>query len=511
MSLFKSGIIIAFFTFISRLFGLVRELFIASLFGTSYIGDSVNVAFKLPNLFRRVFAEGAMQAVFIPIFNAKLEESNYQAKKFAGEILSLLLVSLITLTIIMQLLMPQLMLLIAPGFNLSEEKFELTIFLCRITMPYIIFISLVALFGGVLNSIGKYAVFAASPVIMNIVIIVSTYFLKPIATPAHAISYSIIIAGIVQLITVIFYMRKSNMFFWPKKIVYNEDMKNFFSRMIPASLGSGVMQLNLFISQSIASFIPGAVSILSYAERLYQFPLSIIGIAFGTVLLPNLSKLYKSGKVEEAHKVQAEAYKLALFLSLPCTAGIITLSYPIIHLIYERGAFTSADTLKTAQALQAFTIGLPAFILSKIVTPAFYANHDTKTPFKITLYSLSFNTILNIILMQWLDEVGIALGSSIAAWLNLWLLMSYAKRNNFYQKTSNLIFITKVLACTVCMSVCIVFAVYKLEYIMYNSNIITKITLLIIIICLAILIFLTLTVVTKAIDLSQVRKLYKKR
>jgi putative peptidoglycan lipid II flippase len=378
-------------------------------------------------------------------------------------------------------------------------------------MPYIIFISLVALFGGVLNSIGRYVIFAASPVIMNIVIIVATFGLKSTINPAYAMAYSIVIAGIVQLISILYYLNKYGYAFAPQKIVYNKDMQKFFSRMVPASLSSGVMQLNLFISQSIASFIPGAVSILSYAERLYQFPLSIIGIAFGTVLLPSLSKLYKSKNIDEAHKMQAEAFKIALFLSLPCTAGIISLSYPIIQIIYERGAFTATDTYNTAVALEAFAVGLPAYILSKIITPAFYANHDTKTPFKITLYSLSFNTVLNIILMQWIGHIGIALGSSIAAWLNLWLLMKYAKQNNFHKKANNRIFIAKTLFCTISMTAFIVFVMYKMQYLMYNTSIIIKITLLVITICSAILIYLILTILTKTIDLQQIMSLYKKK
>lgn len=424
--MFKSGLTVAFFTFISRIFGLFRELFIANLFGATSVADAVNVAFKLPNLFRRIFGEGALSIVFVPIFNSRMHESKTAAQKFVGETFILLLITVTILVALIEVFMPSLMFIIAPGFYEDKNKFDLTILLCRITLPYLVFISVSALFGAVLNSIGRFAAFAFVPILLNITIIIGTILLQSHISSAVSISLSIAIAGVLQVVFMTLALKRSKMLFPLVFNVKDKDVKKLVVNMGPATLSSGVQQLNLFLSQSIASFIPGAVSILSYADRIYQFPLSIIGITFGTILLPELSRIYRTNDVDLALKVQNKAIKSSLLLSLPATFGIIALSHPIIHVIYEHGAFSPEDTLKTAQTISAFAFGLPAFVLSKVLMTIFYANHDTATPLKITIYSLLANTLLNLLLMIPFDHVGIALGSSIAAWYNVWLLYKYA-------------------------------------------------------------------------------------
>ncbi|MCC8369295.1 MAG: murein biosynthesis integral membrane protein MurJ [Rickettsia endosymbiont of Oxypoda opaca] len=447
MSLFRSGIIVAFFTLISRIFGLARELFIASLFGSTNIADGVNVAFKLPNLFRRIFAEGALSNVFVPIFNEKMLTSKKAASYFTGEVFTILLLTLIILIVLMQIFMPSLMFIIAPGFHGNAEKFALTVLLCRITMPYLIFISITALFGGILNSVKKFAAFAFVPSILSICVIICTLWLDNYLESVIAISMALIIAGILQVSFMFICVKRAGLVFPLVFKPQDKDVKKFLINMGPAAISSGVQQLNLFISQSIASFIEGAISILSYADRIYQFPLSIIGTSFATILLPELSKVYKLNDFKAAVKIQNNAIKMGLLLSLPATFGIIILSHPIIHVIYERGLFTPQDTIYTAEAISAFAFGLPAFILAKILTPIFYANGDTKTPLKITVCSLIVNTLLNIILMVPLKHIGIAVGTSIAAWYNLWLLYSYSKKQNkFYIESEVKIFCYKILA-----------------------------------------------------------------
>ncbi len=308
-----------------------------------------------------------------------------------------------------------------------------------------------------LNSIHKFAAFAFVPVILNVVIIVGTLFLGGYLENSVALAYSVSIGGVLQLLFMFIAMRFSDLSLIRRlnKIEGgDEDVSKLLRAMVPASISSGAAQLNIFISQSIASFIPGAVSVLSYAERLYQFPLSIIGTAFSTVLLPNLSRLRKIGNIAEIDKMQNNATKFALFLSVPASCGMIVLSEPIIRLIYEHGAFVSSDTEKTAMALACFAIGLPAFILAKIFTPIFYANHDTKTPMNITLISLMANVILNILLMQFISTSGIALGSSIAAWYNVYLLfVASKKRGLFNLETHTKKFILGVLTCSAVLSV----------------------------------------------------------
>ncbi len=425
--MFRSSITIAFFTLISRIFGLARELFIASLFGTNDIADGVNIAFKLPNLFRRIFGEGALSSAFIPIFNEKILESNYNARKFSGEIFTILLISLVIIVGMIQIFMPSLMFIIAPGFK--GEKLELTILLCRITMPYLIFISIASLFGSILNSIKRFAAFAFAPVILSASVIFITIILNAqgISSPV-SISISVLVAGLLQVIFMFYYIVRTKMTFTMNINLACNDVRKFLANMWRTTIGSGATQLHLFISQSIASFIPGAVSILSYADRIYQFPLSIIGITFSTILLPELSRIYKQNDIIQAINVQNKAIKIGLMLSVPAAIGIIMLSHPIIHIIYERGAFNPEDTIKTAKAISIFSFGLPAFVLAKILTPIFYANQDTKTPLRITIYSLIMNSILNLLLMIPFGYLGIAFGSSIAAWYNVWLLYKSANK-----------------------------------------------------------------------------------
>ncbi|MCC8418462.1 MAG: murein biosynthesis integral membrane protein MurJ, partial [Rickettsia endosymbiont of Glossina mortisans submortisans] len=464
--LFRSGVVVAFFTLISRIFGLVREQFIASLFGSTPMGDSINVAFKLPNLFRRIFAEGALSSVFIPIYNEKMLISKKAANNFSGEVFTLLLLTLIVIIALMQIFMPQLMLFIAPGFHGKKEKFELTVFLCRITIPYLIFVSLTALLGGILNSVKKFAAFAFSPVILSVCVIIFTLTFDNYIESTISISLSLIIAGILQVSFMFVCVKRADLNF---PIIFNPsdpDVKKLLINMGPATISSGVQQLNLFISQSIASFIEGAISILSYADRIYQFPLSIIGTSFSTILLPELSKIYKSNDIVAAKKIQNNAIRMGLLLSLPATFGIIILSHPIINIIYERGVFTPQDTTNTAEAISAFALGLPAFILAKILTPIFYANGDTKTPLKITLFSIIINTGMNLLLMDSLKHIGIAVGTSIAAWYNLGLLYSYTtKQNKLHIEAGIKLFCGKILLCCIIMSIIIaLIKYYYLEY-----------------------------------------------
>lgn len=427
----KSGIIVAFFTLLSRIFGLARELFIADIFGSSQIADCVNVAFKFPNLFRRIFGEGALSAVFIPAFSKKLANSEDEAKKYSSAVFTLLTITLIALTIAMQLSMPWLMLLIAPGFYNNPEKYELCVLLSQITTPYLIFVSITALYGGILNAAKKFGAFAFSPIIMNISIILFTYSTQKNIAPHFGISFALIISGILQILFMYFFLIKAKLQF-PLSFNFfnNKDVIELLKKMAPATISAGAQQLNLFLSQSIASFIPGAVSILSYADRLYQLPLSLIGVTFATILLPELSKIYHQQDLIKANKLQNQAIITCLALSLPATIGLAMLAHPIIHIIYERGAFLSEDTTKTAQALVAFAFGLPAFVLPKILMPIFYANGDTKTPLDATIKSLIANSILNIILMIPFEHTGIAIGSTLAGYYNTYILYSKAQKYN---------------------------------------------------------------------------------
>jgi putative peptidoglycan lipid II flippase len=475
--LIRSGLTVAALTFISRIFGMVRELFVAATFGTTPIADSVNIAFKLPNLFRRIFGEGALASVFVPIFSEKLVVSKSAAEQFASKIFLLLSVVVLAIIFTMQYFMPQLMIVLAPGFTADPDKFELTVLLCRITMVYLIFICLSSLIGGMMNSIGRFASYAASAIIMNIVIIAGTMFLNLYLTSYHAIAVSITLSGVLQLMFMLFFAYRAGLRIKIPQLSYHDpDISKLLKLMIPATITAGVVQINLFISQSIASYIPGAVSILSYADRLYQLPMSIVGVTFGTVLLPTLSKLYKTNALDAAHKTQDDAIKIGLFLTIPCSVALTILSVPIIQLIYEYGVFTHQDTLYTANALAAFAYGLPAFVLSKIFTPVFYAHQDAKTPMRITIYTIIANIILNLIFMQKYSFVGIALGSSIASWYSVYLFVKYAKKHGYFVLNRSLIvFIIKLFFCAFICSISMWFVFEFLEEMFSSNNILDRI------------------------------------
>lgn len=436
MSLVKSTLTIGSFTFISRITGFVRDVIMANMIGASWLSDAFFVAFKLPNFFRRLFAEGAFNAAFIPSFSAILTEQGREAAmKFAGEVLSVLLLVLLAINAIFIVFMPWIMPLFAPGFADTPEKFDLTVTLAQITFPYILFISLVSLLGGILNSMGKFAAPAASPILLNLCMIGGMLWLTSISeTPAHALAYSVFIAGIVQLAWLVYICVRLEMMPAIYSPRLTAQVKTMLLLMAPAALGSGVQQLNLLIDVIIASHIEGAVSYLYYADRITELPIGMIGVAVGTALLPMLSKQIKSGNVELARTTMNRALELVLLFGLPCTAALCVIAEPIIRVLYQHGAFTPTDMLATKNALIAFTIGLPAFLAVKIFAPGFYANHDTKTPFKIAMLCVGVNLFFNLVLVFvfHMAHVGMALATSIAGWVNVLVMMAILKRRGIF-------------------------------------------------------------------------------
>jgi putative peptidoglycan lipid II flippase len=476
-SLFNSKYIIGLCILISRITGLLRELFIAYMFGVGVSSDVVNTALKLPNLFRRIFGEGALSSVFIPEYTKRRLKSEIDSKKFASQIFSILFITLSVVVVLMQVFMPYLIYLISPGFSFETNKLKLAILLSRITIPYLIFISACALLGGMLNSIGKYAAFAFAPVLLNLVIIVFTILTIDFLDPIIAISISILLAGILQLAFIYLFVKFYGISFRLSLPKVNEDTRIFMKRLFPAIISSGAVQLSIFISHSIASFFPGAISILSYSDRIYQLPLSMIGVTLSTVFLSELSSLYQKQKKKEIFIKQNNYIKLASLLAFPCSFGIYSIAHPLIYIIYQRGAFTELDTATTANILCLFDIGLPAFILNKILMQIFYANSDTKTPMNITIYSLLVNMILNVMFIVKFDYFGIALGTSIAAWVSVAIQITYLNRYNLINiDRSTYLYISKSILMSTLMCLIVNFSLnYTLPMIYNNPNIISKI------------------------------------
>ncbi len=424
MSLVRSTTTIGGYTLISRVLGFLRDITIAQGLGASFLSDAFFVAFKLPNFLRRLFAEGAFNSAFVPLFAGMLAtEGKEEAKRFSSEVMSFLVLILLIVTGIFIAIMPWAMYLLAPGFADDPTKFDLTVTLTRITFPYIIFISLVSLLGGILNSGDKFAAVAATPIIMNLCLIVIPTLIEPLTpTLAHGLAVAVMVSGIAQWLWLVRFCRRANML--PKLVrpKLTPGVKKLLVLIAPAALGAGVAQINLFIDLIIASQFDGGVSYLYYADRINELPLAVIGIAVGTALLPMLSRCVREGNMEKAYASQNRAIELALFLSLPAAVGLLVIAELVITVMFQRGAFGAAETLATYKALMAFALGLPAFILVKILAPGFYAHQDTKTPFKIATFCILVNLVFNLLLMVPLQHVGMALATSIAGWVNVGLM-----------------------------------------------------------------------------------------
>ena len=425
--LFQSFFTVSFYTFLSRILGFVRDIPIAKFLGSSTISDAFFVAFRLPNFFRRVLAEGAYSAALIPTFSGVIIDSkdDGEAADFVENTMSLLLFVTIILTIIFYFGMPYIIQVLAPGFSSNKEAFNLAVHFGKIIFPYLIFISLVAHFTSIINVHGKFAAGAFAPAILNISFILSLFFLTPqLSSAGHALSYGVLIGGLFQFI----FMYQALLKFYRPRIRIphlNEKLKKFFRLFFPGVIGSGVIQLNIIIGTIIASFLPvGAISHIYYADRLNQLPLAIFGIAIGVVLLPSLSRAIKNNEKEKIDISQNSSIEFSLLISLPSALGLYVLSNPIIHILFERGAFVAEDTLYTAQVLSLFSLGLPAYILIKVLIVCFFAREDTKTPFYISVVSISINIVLSFLLISSMREMGIAFATSISAWANALLLFS---------------------------------------------------------------------------------------
>jgi putative peptidoglycan lipid II flippase len=434
MSLIRASATIGGLTLVSRIFGFVRDMMIASLLGAGILSDAFLVAFKLPNFMRRLFAEGAFNSAFLPLYAQTLAgEGPDAARTLAEEIHAVLVSILIILCILAVIFMPQLMVLLAPGFDKDPAKFALSVTLTRITFPYILFISLVSLQGGLLNSIDKFAAVAATPIIMNVCLIVAMLMVAPLTpTPAHALSIGVLVSGVAQYLWLFYYCRKAGIsprFRLPR---FTRNVRILFVAIGPAALGSSVAQINLMIDVMIATWIPQAPSVLYYADRISELPLGVIGIAVSTALLPMLSRQIRKGEIATAIHTQNRALELSLFFGLPAAIALIVIPYPLITVMYERGAFTASDTIATFHTLIAYAVGLPAFLLVKIFASTFYANRDTRTPVKIAVACVLINLFFNLTLMGPMQYVGLALSTSIAGWVNAICLGYYLKKRGLF-------------------------------------------------------------------------------
>lgn len=424
MNLLRAASQVSGLTMVSRILGFVRDILIASVLGAGMVADAFFVAFKLPNFFRRLFAEGAFSAGFIPLFAEHLEEGpdgKADAIQFAENALASLLLVLIVFVALLQAVMPLAMLGLAPGFADNPVKFDLAVTLTRLTFPYLLFISIVSLMGGVLNGLGRFGAVAAAPILLNLTLIGAlTFFAGYGETPGHALAVGVSVAGMLQLVWLLLALHREGIALrlpWPR---LTPDIKRLLKLMAPVALGAGVAQINLVIDLILASLLPqGSVSYLYFADRLTQLPVGVIGVAVGTVLLPLLSRQTASGDTAGSLESQSRAIELVLFLTLPAAVAFAAMPDLLIGTLFEWGEFGAGETRQTGYALMAFALGIPAFVLIKVVTPGFFARQDTVTPMRIAIVALSVNVVLNLILMGPLKHAGLALASSLSGWLNV--------------------------------------------------------------------------------------------
>lgn len=435
MSLVRSIATVGGFTMLSRITGLMREMMIAQYMGAGAIADAFFVAFRFPNLFRSLFAEGAFNAAFVPLFTAKLTaEGELEARSFAEQSLAVMALVLGVFVALVELAMPWAIYALAPGFAEVQGKLDLAIEFSRICFPYLLFISLTSLQAGVLNSVGKFAAAAGTPVLLNVVAMAGLWALSPVtATPGHALAWGTFAAGVAQFSWLVFSVRNAGVPLRPVRPRLTPEVKLLGKRIVPGAVGAGVYQVNLVINTMIASTVAnGAVSYLNYADRVNQLPLGVVGIAIGTALLPLLSRQLKSGDLDGARDSQNRAMEFALLMTLPAAAALMVLAEPVIRVLFQRGSFGAAETAATADALVAFAIGLPAYVLVKVLTPSFFAREDTRTPVKVAAATMALNVILNLSLVGVLAHVGMALSTAIAAWFNVAALGFILKRRGFF-------------------------------------------------------------------------------
>ena len=437
MRLIKSFATVGGATIASRILGFVREIMIAALIGAGPVADAFYAAFRFPNLFRRLFAEGAFNTAFIPLFAKELEAGgNERAESFAKEVFSVLLVVLLSLTTLAILVMPFLVdTVLAPGFGVGSEKSLLTVDLARTMFPYLLCMSLVAMLSGTLNAFRRYFVAAFVPVLLNIIMIAVLAYciLWQTGNTAHTgriMAWAVFVAGFAQLFMLWISVRRTGFHIklgWPK---LTPPVKRLVVLAIPAAIAGGITQINLLVGQIIASSQESAITFLQLADRIYQLPLGVIGIAIGVVLLPELARDLKAGEDEKASRTQNQALEFAMFFTLPSAFALFIIPELITSVLYERGAFDKAATLGTSAALQAFALGLPAFVLIKVLSPAFFAREDTRSPMVYAGLNASVNIILSIMLFQIYGHVGIAIATSIAGWVNvLALVFGLMQRN----------------------------------------------------------------------------------
>ena len=496
MSLTRNFATVGGATLLSRVLGFLRDVLLAAAVGAGPVADAFVVAFRLPNLFRRLFAEGAFNSAFIPLFGRAVEEEGDEgARRFAGEIGSALFFCLLALTAVAQIFMPAVVWVLAPGFISDADKFDLTVLMARIAFPYLIFMSLLAFVGGILNTYHRFAAAAFAPVMLNVVmsIVLGAVLLTGVENNTQLgiiLTVGVTIGGIVQLLVVVIDLKRLGFRIPVFRPRYTKSAKRLLALGIPGVIAGGVTQINIAVGQIIASLQEGANALLYFADRLYQLPLGVIGIAIGVVLLPSLTRQLRSGEVAAYQHSLNRALEISLVLTLPAAVALAVIPHEIVSVLFQRVRFDAAAVDGTAAALMAFSFGLPAFVLNKVFSPGYFAREDTKTPMKFAAVGMVVNVVLSIALFPYLMHVGIALATTLAGWVNTALLVIVLwKRGHFTPDIKLLRRLLLVLLASLLMGIAIHFAALYLAPYLTDQWLLVRVASLAVLVAIGIITF----------------------
>jgi putative peptidoglycan lipid II flippase len=428
MSLVRKFATVGGATLGSRIFGFARETLMAAALGTGPMADVFYAAFRFPNLFRRLFAEGAFNAAFVPLFSKEIEANGIDgAKRFSEEVFGVLFSVLFLITVVMELCMPLLVrFVIAPGFTGDPDKMSITIRMAAVMFPYLMCMSLTAMMSGMLNSLHHFFAAAVAPVFLNVVMIGALLYALHVGAPpldtAWYMSWGVLVAGVLQLAVVYVGVLHAGISIGIRFPRMTPNVKRLLILAVPAAITGGITQINQIIGQAIASSREGAIAALQYADRIYQLPLGVVGVAVGVVLLPELSRALKGGNLREAGNLQNRSIEFVLFMTIPAAFALWILSTEIIRLLYERGAFHQQNTDVVGAILAIYGIGLPAFVMIKALQPGFYAREDTKTPMRFSAVAVAVNCATALTLFPRMGAPGIAVAEATAGWISTFLL-----------------------------------------------------------------------------------------
>jgi len=501
----------------SRVLGFVREAMIAAFLGAGPVADAFYAAFRFPNLFRRLFAEGAFNSAFVPLFASELETGGREAaREFAEKILSFLLLVLLIVSAFAMIFMPLLVgTIIAPKFIEDPEKFDLTILLTRIMFPYLAAMSVVAMLSGILNAFRRYFLAAFAPVVLNIILItilavagLNGFEQRNIGV---GMGWGVFLAGIMQLLLLIYGIRQEGFPLSIRPPKLSPSVKRLLVLALPTALAGGITQINLLVGQIIASAQAGGIAIMNYADRLMQLPLGIIGISIGVVLLPELTRALASENRKEAMHLQNRSLEFGLGLTVPAAVGLFMIPLPLIALVYERGAFDRETSELTAQVLAAFAIGLPSFVLIKIFQPSFYARQDMRTPMWFSGVNAVSNIILALLLFPVLGVVGLALATSAAGWINaflLWVVLLGGKHFEFAASAVRNVML--ICLASAAMAGVLYAGNYYLSETLIDSALLIRLLLIGGLITVAATVYFVIVIVTGALPKGQLARMLKR-